>query len=428
MRTKTSLVYGFETTSGERFELGHRDGRWTMGSASTASFHIPTLPVDIACVFERHDGELTVRRKESGCPVLVDGCRVLVAEVVVGSRVQIGDFLMIAIARVKSVAQTLVGQAPSFMRAVDRAVRVAPSDCSVLLLGETGTGKEVLAQRIHQMSRRQGGPFVAINCGAIPRELIASELFGHGKGSFTGAVNDRDGVFVQAHGGTLFLDEIGELPLDQQSHLLRVLETRRVRPIGASAEHAFDVRIIAATHRKAGLGTADALLRLDLFHRIATVVIEIPPLRERIGDIELLVRAALEEYHHAGIVKHPTVNALLALAHYEWPGNVRELRHAVARAVALGGESLEAEDFFPLSLAQPVSPGGVDATPVVLAPYEEILRQAMGRALVRKGSIRKAAKELGMPKSTFAERARNYGLLQARTPKPPRPVKIKKAR
>ncbi|HPH66056.1 MAG TPA: sigma 54-dependent Fis family transcriptional regulator [Kofleriaceae bacterium] len=407
-------VYGFSGPNGASYELGTRDGRWTFGSAATATFVLENI-APIACVLERQQGVLLVRRKDASCPILVDGNRVLAAEVTVGARLQIGTLTLTAVAQARLGRRNLVGQAPVFLRAVDRALRVAPSDCAVLLLGETGTGKEVLAQALHQASKRRNGPFVAINCGAIPRELLAAELFGHDKGAFTGATHDRDGVFVQAEGGTLFLDEIGELPLDQQAHLLRVLETRRVRPVGSAREIPIDVRIVAATHRQQGLGTESAMLRLDLYHRIATVVVELPPLRQRVGDIELLVHAALDEHAADGSCKTVSLAALQALAAYEWPGNVRELRHAVARAVALGGALLEIEDFFPGTEVQAPAPlASIASEGSTLAPYEEILRQAMGRALVRKGSIRKAAKELGMPKSTFAQRAKSYGLLQAR--------------
>ena len=409
-------VFGFLGPNDSSLELSQRDGRWSFGSAATASFavHGPNIP-GIACVVERQQNILIVRSKEPSCPIFVDGNRVLAAEITVGSRLQIGTVTFIAVAQPNDRRTRIVGKSPAFLRTLERAMRVAPSDCSMLLLGETGTGKEVLAQAVHQASKRRNGPFVAINCGAIPRELLAAELFGHDKGAFTGASHDRDGVFVQAHGGTLFLDEIGELPLDQQAHLLRVLETRRVRPVGSAREVPVDVRIIAATHRKQGLGSEGAMLRLDLYHRIATVVVDLPPLRQRPGDVELLALAALEEHAQDGDAKLPSPAALHALNHYEWPGNVRELRHAVARAVALGGAVLEIEDFFPGALfvaaAPQASTAGEGAT---LAPYEELLRQAMGRALVLKGSIRKAAKELGMPKSTFAERAKSYGLLEGR--------------
>ena len=409
-------VFGFLGPNDTSFELGQRDGRWSFGSAATASFAVggPNIP-GIACVLERQHHILIVRSKEPSCPIFVDGNRVLAAEITVGSRLQIGAVAFIAVAQLSDRRSRIIGESPTFLRTLERAMRVAPSDCSMLLLGETGTGKEVLAQAVHQASKRRNGPFVAINCGAIPRELLAAELFGHDKGAFTGASHDRDGVFVQAHGGTLFLDEIGELPMDQQAHLLRVLETRRVRPVGSARELPVDVRILAATHRSQGLGAEGAMLRLDLYHRIATVVVDLPPLRQRPGDVELLALAALEEHARDGVTKLPSPSAMHALTNYEWPGNVRELRHAVARAVALGGPILEIEDFFPGALFAPAasqaSTAGEGAT---LAPYEELLRQAMGRALVLRGSIRKAAKELGMPKSTFAERAKSYGLLEGR--------------
>jgi transcriptional regulator with PAS, ATPase and Fis domain len=294
---------------------------------------------------------------------------------------------------------------------VEQALKAAQTDCTVLIVGETGTGKDLLARVIHEASRRMTEPFVAVNCGGIPRELIGSELFGHEKGAFTGAHADRDGYFVEAHGGTLFLDEIGELPIELQPHLLRVLESRRVRRIGSASEREVDVRIIAATNRLEHLGTDASKLRLDLYHRLATVVLVLPPLRERMGDLSELVQGMLHELVAEHGPKMLSDAAWKVLAENRWPGNVRELRHAVVRAVALGGDVLEPEHFFPeqrLVWSRPVE-DDTDGEPLV--PYERVLRSAMERAIAAHGSIRAAANHLGMPKSTFADRAQRWGLL-----------------
>ncbi len=290
----------------------------------------------------------------------------------------------------------------------------------MLIVGETGTGKDLLARTIHEASRRASHAFVAVNCGAIPRELIGSELFGHDKGAFTGAHADRDGYFVEADGGTLFLDEIGELPLELQPNLLRALETRRVRRVGGSLERSVNVRIVAATNRVEGLGTEASRLRLDLDHRVATVVLALPPLRERMGDLPDLVASILDELSPEHGMRTLTEEAWLALGHYAWPGNVRELRHAVARAVALGEHELVARDFFPDHGIGHRALGS-HAPPVAetdnLAPYEAMLRGAMEQALHSHGSIRAAAEHLGMPKSTFADKAKAWGLQPRRKPR-----------
>src|SRR6185312_10581518 len=223
----------------------------------------------------------------------------------------------------------------------EQALKAAQTECSVLILGETGTGKDLLARVVHESSRRNMGPFVAVNCGAIPRELIASELFGHEKGAFTGATDARDGYFMEANGGTLFLDEMGELPIELQAHLLRVLETKTVRRVGSSIERPVNVRIVAATNRTEGLGTESSRLRTDLYHRLATGILALPPLRDRMSDVPELVDALLDELTPDYGRKQLSHAAWISLQKYGWPGNVRELRHAVARAVTLGGDMLE---------------------------------------------------------------------------------------
>ena len=315
--------------------------------------------------------------------------------------------------------EAIRGGDPALVSALDVAERAAASDFSVLILGETGTGKELVARAIHEASPRAKGPFVALNCGSIPGELVESELFGHARGAFTGATEPRDGAFVEADGGTLFLDEIGELPAHQQPHLLRTLETGRVRRVGGRGETAVDARIVAATHRPVGLAGQASTLRLDLYHRVATIVVELPPLRERKRDIPILVRAFLDELeprYGRRRVSSETMQELLA---YRWPGNIRELRHALRRAAVLCDDELEIEALLPTRgggareargpRSAPPRPAGDTTT----AHYELALRAAMRDAYARWGSLRGAARALGMPKSTFADRARRYGILSA---------------
>ena len=413
-------------SSGELFQLDERR-RWVLGSSPNCDFTIydPFVSQRHCIVERRPSGAMLVRDNDSRNGTFVDGNPVEAAELRVGAYLTLGRTTLVALAasggeaRPRAIEQ-LRGHDVALRATVDQAIRAAQTDCNVLILGETGTGKDLLARIIHESSRRSSRPFVAVNCGAIPRELIGSELFGHDKGSFTGATEHRDGYFVEAGGGTLFLDEIGELPIELQPTLLRVLETRRVRRVGGTSERAADVRIVAATNRTEGLGTESSRLRLDLYHRLATVVLELPPLRERMCDLPELVESMLRELEPEYGTKRVTDEAWQALAGYGWPGNVRELRHAVARAVALGGADLGPRDFFPESALG--RQRAASALPLVLdqiAPYELVLRGAMDQALQTYGSIRAAASSLGMPKSTFADKAKAWGLQPRRKPKLP---------
>lgn len=231
----------------------------------------------------------------------------------------------------------IVGESPAMQRVYAQLVQLAPTDTSLLLTGESGTGKELVARAIHRRSRRSSAPFVAVNCGAIPENLLESELFGHTKGAFTDARSERKGVFLQADGGTLFLDEIGELPLSMQVKLLRVLEQRTVRPVGGEREVPFDVRLVSATNRDLEEAVHAQHFREDLFYRINVVQIELPPLRARGSDVLTLAQHFLDFYanklgRRALRLSPAVAEKLLA---YHWPGNVRELRNVMERAVAL---------------------------------------------------------------------------------------------
>ncbi|MGD0501534.1 MAG: sigma-54 dependent transcriptional regulator [Steroidobacteraceae bacterium] len=220
--------------------------------------------------------------------------------------------------------------------------RVGPTEASVLLTGESGSGKELAAQSIHDRSLRRGGPFLAINCGAIPAGLIEAELFGYEKGSFTGAVRAHAGVFERADGGTLLLDEITEMPLDMQTRLLRVLETRKFYRVGANVELSTDVRVIAASNRCPLQAVQSGQLREDLLYRLAVFPIELPPLRSRGNDVELLAGHFLDELNaQADTHKQLTAHSRMTLKQHTWPGNVRELRNCIERAFILGDQALE---------------------------------------------------------------------------------------
>ncbi|HTJ44675.1 MAG TPA: sigma 54-interacting transcriptional regulator [Kofleriaceae bacterium] len=403
---------------GTRRELAAPARRATIGSRAGCDILIDDACVSgVHCVLERNGAALYVRDKGSKNGTYVNGHAVEGAELRPGSVLTIGRTQLVALAEggrgVPTAYEQLRGADPRFRAAIDTAIRAATTDCSILIVGETGTGKELVARAVHEASHRSSGPFVAINCGAIPRELIGSELFGHEKGSFTGAVVDRDGCFLQADNGTLLLDELGELPLEQQPHLLRVLETRRVRRVGGAIERQVDVRVIAATNRIDGLGTPQSAIRLDLYHRLATVVVHLPPLRERMKDVDEIAESILDDLAPEHGRRWLSKVARDAIRTYEWPGNVRELRSALVRAVALGGDELRLDDLFP-QLAPPMLKTVKSSRPASsrdLAPIEVAQRDLMADALSRCSSIRAAAAYVGMPKSTFAEKALRWGLI-----------------
>jgi DNA-binding NtrC family response regulator len=239
----------------------------------------------------------------------------------------------------------LIGQSIPMQQLQQRITQVAPTEATVLILGESGSGKELVARQVHAQSRRAEATFLALNCAAIPAELIESELFGHVKGAFTGAVADRAGVFETADQGTLFLDEIGDMPLQAQAKLLRVLETGEFVPVGGTAPRRSDVRVVAATHRDLETRAADGEFRQDLLHRLNVVPMEVPALRERLDDIPLLAETFLSQAVARQRLpeRRFTADGLQALGRYAWPGNVRELRNLVERlAILATGTTIDA--------------------------------------------------------------------------------------
>ncbi|NKF21688.1 sigma-54-dependent Fis family transcriptional regulator [Solimonas sp. C16B3] len=288
----------------------------------------------------------------------------------------------------RSLSETIVGADRGLRQVMARVEQVAPTDASVLILGETGAGKEVLARAIHERSVRASGPFVRVNCGAVPPELIDSELFGHEKGSFTGALAARRGWFERADGGTLFLDEIGELTPAVQVRLLRVLQDGIVQRIGSEREVAVDVRVVAATHRDLPHMVQDGRFREDLWYRLAVFPLILPPLRERSEDIALLAQHFVERAaDRLGLPRPPLRSAdLQRLLAYRWPGNVRELSAVIERAVILGqGVSLDLETA--LGVARPTAPAKRqlgEATPA-LSTLAEAVAAHLCRALATSG-------------------------------------------
>jgi DNA-binding NtrC family response regulator len=241
-----------------------------------------------------------------------------------------------------AAARPLLGTSEAMQEVFRLIERVGPTEASVLLTGESGSGKELAAQSIHDWSMRRGGPFIAINCGAIPAGLIEAELFGYEKGSFTGAVRGHAGVFERAQGGTLLLDEVTEMPLDMQTRLLRVLETRKFYRVGANLELSTDVRVIAATNRCPLQAVQSGQLREDLLYRLAVFPIDLPPLRSRGGDVDLLAESFLADLNaQSGTQKRFSALARMTLKQHSWPGNVRELKNCIERAFILGDQTLE---------------------------------------------------------------------------------------
>src|SRR3954453_627616 len=242
----------------------------------------------------------------------------------------------------ESQVNQIIGNSPSLESVIAEVERVAPTDSTVLVLGETGTGKELIARTIHEVSRRCGRPFIKLNCAAIPFDLLESELFGHEKGAFTGAIAQKTGRFELAHKGTLFLDEVGDIPLELQAKLLRVLQEQEFERLGSNRTHKVDVRLIAATHRDLASMVKQLTFREDLYYRLKVFPIHVPPLRQRAEDIPQLVRHFVTIYAqrmNKSIDQIPT-ETMDALVRYRWPGNVRELQNFVERAVILSPHSV----------------------------------------------------------------------------------------
>jgi DNA-binding NtrC family response regulator len=353
---------------------------------------------------------------------------------------------------------SIVGNDPELRTVLSRAALVAPTGTPVLVTGESGTGKEALSRALHELGPCPGGPFVAVNCGALPRELAESELFGHERGAFTGAAGRRRGWFEEASGGTLVLDEVGELPLDLQPKLLRVLETGRIRRVGGAGELPVSVRVVAMTLRNLKAEAQRGTFRGDLYYRLAGFELGLPPLRRRRGDIPILVLHFLQQLEPEVGAREIDPAALEALAQAEWPGNIRELRNVVRRAAILTVSRIDvaalelpppprfriAESSPHLRLAEVDAaapeaaesavaappPGAgfelgrpvVGLGPVLAAPsgdsvslpgrtFEELEREIFAWALRRHaGSRRRAAKSLAIARSTFCDKVKKLHL------------------
>jgi transcriptional regulator with GAF, ATPase, and Fis domain len=334
---------------------------------------------------------------------------------------------------VDAISEDLVGSSPALQAVLRRMAQVAPTDSTVLITGETGTGKELIARAIHKRSPRSARPFVSANCAAIPQSLITSELFGHERGAFTGAVQRRIGRFEAAAGGTLFLDEVGELPADTQMALLRVLQEREFERVGGSTPIRADVRVVTATNRDLDDAIAAGTFRSDLYYRLNVFPLEMPPLRERREDIRMLVEYFVDRYaRRAGkTIRSISVRTLELLETYAWPGNVRELQNIVERSLIMcEGDVFSVEELsLPCAPAtHAVRPAGVSPVAVLRpvaarqppqqATLEEIQREAILRALQTKnwvvGGPNGAAALLGLKRTTLQARMHKLGIAPVR--------------
>ena len=312
-----------------------------------------------------------------------------------------------------SMFEEIVGTSPVLRRVLVQVAKVAPTDSTVLIAGETGTGKELIARAIHKCSQRSSRAFVSVNCAAIPQALIGSELFGHEKGAFTGATQRRLGRFELADGGTLFLDEVGDLPAETQITLLRVLQERRFERIGGNQPIAVDVRIIAAINRDLKAAINAGAFRSDLYYRLSVFPIGVPPLRERKDDIPLLVEYLIERYaSKAGKkIKNIHKRTLELFQAYHWPGNIRELQNVIERAVILcDGETFSVDELWLQSESLGSNAAGHGLARIGADQERELIESALTESRGRVAGPSGAAARLGIPRSTLETKIRRLGI------------------
>ena len=368
------------------------------------------------CRIHLNAGRFCLKDLGSTNGTFVDGMRVHEAELAAGARVKVGAQELRLEHEVHKPLPSLPGlvaRDPALRPVIELLRRAAPSQLPVMILGESGSGKEVAARAVHDLSARSAGPFVPLNCGAISRELAESELFGHEKGSFTGAITSAPGAFCAADGGTLFLDEIGDLPLALQVKLLRALEAGEVKPVGAPRPRRIDVRVVCATHQDLRARVKDGAFREDLFYRLRGVTVELPPLRARPQDILPLAE------HFLPARSSLAADARAALLAHSWPGNVRELRHVVQLAALLSESPIireralcfdgqPAAAFSPLVAERAELTGSIELRGRTLDELEELaIRAALSR---NRGNRHAVAEELGIARSTLLRKLDVLGL------------------
>mgnify|MGYP001256513589 CR=1 FL=1 len=378
----------------------------------------------VHCRLLRRGAGVLVTDLDSTNGTWINGMRVGSAEIGPGAWIRVGESeIGLEVAREDGARafQGILSDAPCMREVFDLIERVAPSLAPVAIFGETGTGKELVARAVHDRSERARGPFVPVNCAAISRELVESELFGHEKGAFTGATAARRGAFEEASGGTIFLDEIGELSPDLQAKLLRTLELGEIRRVGSSRPFRVDTRVVCATHRDLRTMVRKGLFREDLYYRLCVIRIELPPLRGRPGDVRLLAEHFARAHAPRGFRPRIADDALARLEGHAWPGNVRELQNVIARAMLLRrGPTLTSRDIVfddgPVPLAREgtiprVAEDDLDTMHIRGKSLQEIEMEATYQALRRHGGNRRAAaRELGLARSTMQKRAAELGV------------------
>jgi DNA-binding NtrC family response regulator len=394
----------------------------------TTLAHVTALPAPPPVVVVTADSTLrtAIEAVKAGAvdylskPYEIDELRFVVRKSLETARLRLENRRLADEVRRLGGGRSLLGGSPAMLRVLDVVERVAPASASVLIRGESGTGKELVARRIHEASERARGPFVAVNCAAIPDTLVESELFGHRRGAFTGADRDRPGKFRQADGGTLFLDEIGDMALAAQAKLLRVLQEGTVEPLGSGEPLPVDVRVLAATHRHLKTLTAEGRFREDLLFRLRVVEIELPPLRERSGDVLLLARSFLAASSRPGLAFSPEAERLLLA--YVWPGNVRELANAVERATIFCRGGLIQPDDLPGEVRGTDSGGPGCGLLAWWRPGEDfqeakerlvdVFEREVLTAVLRehRGNLSQAARELGIHRQNLQQKLHKLGI------------------
>ncbi len=372
-----------------------------------------------------------LREKRPGLPVILMTAHGSIAEAVRATRLGVGAFLTkpfdgrILVEEIQrhlasslpqgdhdglpAWRQGIVTRNPKMNAVLDRAGRVARSDANVLITGPSGSGKEMLAHAVHDASPRAAMPFVAVNCGAVPENLIESELFGHVKGAFTGAMRDNPGLFRAAQGGTIFLDEIGEMPLPMQVKLLRVLQERKLRPVGGHAEVAVDARVVAATHRDLAAQMREGAFREDLFYRLSVIQLEIPSLRERREDVAVLAQGFMRQLgaRYSQALTGFAPEAMKLLVAHDWPGNVRQLYNVIEQCVALADGPLVTEPLVTEALRAP----SAHALPTLAQAREDFERDYLIRTLrLAAGQVPLAADLAGRNRTDFYRLLRKHGI------------------
>ena len=391
----------------------------TIGADETCQIQIPQTGIhDRHCRIEARENKLFIKDLRTEGGTFVNGARILEAELNDGDWISVGpvDFVVHDMKKIKKNF-TLSSKCSEWNQTLQSLVHVSQSDHSVLLLGPSGTGQDILAKNIHENSNRKNQPLLSVNCSALTETLVESELFGHIKGSFTGAISDRKGAFEAARGGTLFLDEIGDLPYPLQAKLLRAIENAEIRPVGSDKIIKTDVRIIAATHQNLLQKIREGQFRADLYYRLNIITIEVPSLHQRMDDFEdFLYQFAKESRIGFSYL------AIQKLKKYSWPGNIRELKNLIARAATLFPKCYIQESHVDQllnrndlsvpdrNLSSEENFGAQNST-ATLSVIKEIEKQMILKRLqANNGSQKNTARDLGMPKSTLHDKLKTYGI------------------